>query len=171
MVSARNLRSDHKDVGELIIDHEVAHQWFYALVGSDQINAPWLDEALVEFLAFRCYAERNGQAAADALWQERFETYPATQRTTRLDDDLYTITGKNEYFITVYAHGAALYRALWQELGDEAFFGALRIYFDANSFKQADFGKLIAAFEEATGRDLSQWFYEHMGPDCMLTFE
>src|SRR5207247_1401289 len=25
--------------------HEASHQWFYSLVGNDQLNAPWLDEA------------------------------------------------------------------------------------------------------------------------------
>ncbi len=161
MISSRYLRSNHRDMGELVIAHEVAHQWFYAVVGSDQINAPWLDESLVEFLAFRCYAERNGEEAAAALWAERFAEYGAAERAARLDASLYDFEG-GEYFTTVYAHGAALYRALWQELGDEAFFGALRIYFDANSFRNATFADLLAAFEEATGRDLSAWFEERM---------
>lgn len=165
MISSRYLRSNNRaEMGELVIAHEVAHQWFYALVGSDQIKAPWLDESLVEFLAFRCYAERNGEQAAEKLWNERFAEYGATQRTTRLDDSLYAFGG-GEYFMTVYAHGAALYRALWEELGDEAFFGALRIYFDANSFKNATEKDLLAAFEEATGRDLSAWFETRMAAD------
>ena len=29
--------------------HEVAHQWFYALVGNDQGRDPWIDEALATF--------------------------------------------------------------------------------------------------------------------------
>lgn len=50
MISSRYLRSNNRaEMGELVIAHEVAHQWFYALVGSDQIKAPWLDESLVEF--------------------------------------------------------------------------------------------------------------------------
>ena len=31
--------------------HEVAHQWWYAMVGSDQINEPWLDEGITEYYA------------------------------------------------------------------------------------------------------------------------
>ena len=115
-------------------------------------------------MAFRCYAEKNGEQAAEKLWNERFAEYGATERTTRLDDSLYAFGG-GEYFMTVYAHGAALYRALWEELGDEAFFGALRIYFDANSFKNATEKDLLAAFEEATGRDLSAWFETRMAAD------
>ena len=164
MISSRYLRSSYREMGELVTMHEVAHQWFYAVVGSDQINAPWLDESLVEFLGFRCYAERNGEEAAERLWNERFAEYGTTERTARLDASLYEFADGG-YFMTVYAHGAALYRALWEELGDEAFFGALRIYFDANSFKNATAAELIAAFEEATGRDISAWFAERMAAD------
>lgn len=33
--------------------HEVAHQWFYALVGNDQGRDPWIDEALATFAEWR----------------------------------------------------------------------------------------------------------------------
>ncbi len=163
MVDADYFRSESRAMGQLVIAHEVAHQWFYAVVGSDQIRAPWLDESLVEFLAFRCYAEMNGEEAADALWNERFRDYAASPRTAPLDASIYEFAEDGSYFTTVYAHGAALYRALWEELGDAAFFGALRIYFDANSFGSATAEDLFAAFEEAAGRDLSGWFGERMG--------
>jgi aminopeptidase N len=31
--------------------HEVAHQWFYSLVGNDQARDPWLDEGLANWAA------------------------------------------------------------------------------------------------------------------------
>lgn len=31
-----------------VVGHEVAHQWWYAAVGNDQIEEPWLDEAFAE---------------------------------------------------------------------------------------------------------------------------
>lgn len=164
MVSERYFRDSYREMGELVIFHEAAHQWFYALVGSDQINAPWLDESLVEFLGFRCYAELYGEEVAEKLWQERFIDYPGTRRTARLDADLYAFE-HDGYFMTVYAHGAALYRALYEELGEDTFYGALRIYFDANSFSVADMDDLIAAFEEASGRDLTAWFEERMAAE------
>ncbi len=30
-------------VMEWIVVHEVLHQWWYSLVGNDQVNEPWLD--------------------------------------------------------------------------------------------------------------------------------
>jgi len=164
MIASRYLRESYREMGELVIFHEAAHQWFYALVGSDQINDPWLDESLVEFLGFRCYADVHGEEAAEELWQERFADYRSTPRTSRLDADLYAFEQEG-YFMTVYAHGAALYKALYEELGADTFYGALRIYFDANSFSVADMDDLIAAFEEASGRDLTAWFEERMAAE------
>ena len=38
-----------------VVSHEVAHQWFYATVGSDQIREPWLDESLAEFFSHHLF--------------------------------------------------------------------------------------------------------------------
>jgi hypothetical protein len=36
-----------------VTTHEVAHQWFYSLVGNDQAHDPWLDEALATYASTR----------------------------------------------------------------------------------------------------------------------
>jgi Peptidase family M1 domain len=36
-----------------LVAHEVAHQWFYSLVGDDQARDPWLDEALAQWATAR----------------------------------------------------------------------------------------------------------------------
>ena len=38
-----------KSMLEATVIHEVAHQWFYALVGNDQIAEPWIDESLAQY--------------------------------------------------------------------------------------------------------------------------
>ena len=37
--------------------HEIAHQWFYSLVGNDEIDDPWLDEALAWYVIYAYYQE------------------------------------------------------------------------------------------------------------------
>ena len=34
-----------------VVNHEVAHQWFYAQLGNDQMREPWLDEGFADFTA------------------------------------------------------------------------------------------------------------------------
>src|SRR5204863_178296 len=48
------------------IVHELAHQWFYSLVGNDQARDPWLDEALASYVEFVQVASLAGHAA-DAI--------------------------------------------------------------------------------------------------------
>ena len=56
------------DALELTVAHEIAHQWFYALVGSDQFRHPWQDEALCEHaLCCTMVRARHGADAYDAL--------------------------------------------------------------------------------------------------------
>ena len=37
------------DVIDSVIVHEIAHQWWYGLVGNNQIRTPWIDEGLAEY--------------------------------------------------------------------------------------------------------------------------
>ena len=55
-----------KDLETLVV-HEVAHQWWYNQVGSDQIMNPWLDEGLAEFSMYDYFAGRYGEPAAERL--------------------------------------------------------------------------------------------------------
>jgi hypothetical protein len=36
-----------------VTTHELGHQWFYSLVGNDQAQSPWLDEALATYVSGR----------------------------------------------------------------------------------------------------------------------
>ena len=51
--------------------HEVAHQWWYNVVGNDQVNHPWLDEALTQYATYRyfqgAYGDAGGQGFIDSL--------------------------------------------------------------------------------------------------------
>ena len=51
--------------------HEVGHQWWYNVVGNDQVNHPWLDEALTQYATYRyfqdAYGEAGGQGFIDSL--------------------------------------------------------------------------------------------------------
>jgi hypothetical protein len=49
---------------ETVVAHEVAHQWFYNAVGNDQVDEPWLDEALVQYATGLYYVDVHGKAAA-----------------------------------------------------------------------------------------------------------
>ncbi len=56
--------------------HEVAHQWWYNVVGNDVFDDPWLDEALTTYSSSLYYEYSQGRNAADGLvgyWNDRYQ--------------------------------------------------------------------------------------------------
>lgn len=51
------------------IVHEAAHQWFYSTVGNDQLDEPWLDEAMAQYATWKWWGRTQGEVAADGFAQ------------------------------------------------------------------------------------------------------
>ena len=58
---------------ELLVVHEMAHQWWYNQVGSDQVRTPWLDEGLAEYSMYFYYQQRYGEESAQSLRDLRWK--------------------------------------------------------------------------------------------------
>jgi len=56
--------SSESAILEGTVAHEVGHQFFYNLVGNDQLDDPWLDEAMAQFVTMQYYADLYGSSAA-----------------------------------------------------------------------------------------------------------
>ena len=58
-------RSDTEDLLEYVIMHEVGHNWFYGILGTNERDHAWMDEGLTEFSGIRYWEEkydkRNGK--------------------------------------------------------------------------------------------------------------
>lgn len=123
----------------VVVAHETAHQWFYGLVGSDQIQEPWLDEALAEFAAADLYgtAERPcdpGPVASPVT------AFPARRDTLACGG----------YGDTVYRGGAALVASVRARLGDDRFDDAMRAYVEQNAGRIATTDDLVGAWLAAS---------------------
>lgn len=112
----------------IITAHEVAHQWWYARVGSDQANTPWLDEALATYSEF-IYFEEYYPELKDWWWQFRVESFAPPDFTgATVDSSVYQFSSIREYINAVYLRGARMLDALRRDLGTDAFFDWLRRY-------------------------------------------
>ena len=166
MINKVYFKSSKSTEGALVMGHETAHQWFYGVVGSDQVYSPWLDESLVEYLGFDFLRQYAGSDAADALEQERYYAMRNEYlRTKRLDGSLEELSGA-DYFFMVYAYGHDFYAKLVNEIGSGAFYEGLKTYYNANYMGIGTKEKLIAAFSEAAGRDLTEWFEANIAPEA-----
>ncbi len=126
--SAANPRDPFFDV---IVSHEMAHQWFYAAVGNDPIEEPWLDESLATYASWLFLARAVSSAAADAQAAASAAAYERARRahpSLRVTSPVYDFADSDAYSSFVYSGGATELAALHAALGDDAFFGALQAY-------------------------------------------
>lgn len=108
----------------LITAHEVSHQWWYSVVGSDQGRYPYLDEALAsysELLYFEHYLPEH----VAWWWDFRVNAYAPTGL---VDGTVYDYHSPRPYINAVYLQGARMMQDLRVDLGDLAFFGWLQRY-------------------------------------------
>jgi hypothetical protein len=139
--------------GEWFVAHEVAHQWWYNVVGNDPVAHPWLDEALAQYSAMLYYRRLWPADAAEAYIQpiiyDRYAPYAGRPQGVYLDQPTTAFEDRESYYAITYARGAMFFEAVHRALGEEAFFEALRRYGRQNRFAIAAPEDLRAALSEA----------------------
>jgi hypothetical protein len=104
-----------------IVAHETAHQWFYSLVGNDQYQHPWLDEALATW----------SQGRLAGTFQSRRPLRNATHVGAPMS---YWNGRQRRYFTEVYAGGVLALRSLGSAARVDC---ALRLYVARNAYRIA----------------------------------
>ncbi len=134
-----------------ILAHEVAHQWWYAMVGNDQLAEPWLDEALANWSAYQYQEDCLGLKVSK----------PATA-ISRLDQQLSEMDSRSEYYQTIYNDGEAFWASLESELGRDTIDRVLRRYLAEYKYDIATTQGLLEAIRKEAHRDmdsfLDKWF-------------
>lgn len=157
-----------------IIVHETAHQWWYGLVGNDEVREAWLDEGLAEYSTMLFYeknADRgytfNGKRA-DALsaYMLYCETYKDAD--TSMTRSLGDYRNKIEYAYMTYVKGAIMLDDVRDTVGDTAFFSGLKSYCKNKMYGTATAADLIGALETASGIRLNSVFDSWLNGDVKL---
>ena len=148
----------------VITAHEVAHQWWYAAVGSDQALSPWLDEALSTYSEY-VFIEEYYADLKDWWWAWRVENYSPEGS---VDSNVYHFSTIRDYINAVYLRGARMLHEIRQAMGTEAFFAFLRRYLEAGTGRIVDadvFWSLMSAEELADTRAIRLRYLRQAGPD------
>jgi hypothetical protein len=149
---------------ESTVVHEAGHQWFYNLVGNDQLDDPWLDESLTQFVTWQYYADRYGSNGASG-----FEG-SLRGRWSRVDNQPIPVGMPVEaydgaaYSAIVYGRGALFFDALREQIGQEPFDAFLRDYTLSNAWEIGTPEEMKQIAEQHCNCDLTAMFEEWIYP-------
>ena len=113
---------------ESTVAHEVGHHWFYNFVGNDQLDDPWLDESLTQFITLQYYADQYGKSGEDGF-RAGLEGRWARVNNENIPIGMPVADYQGaEYGAIVYGRGALFFIALRDDMGVEAFDSFLKEY-------------------------------------------
>ena len=150
-----------------VIVHELAHQWWYSLVGNNEYEEAWLDESLTEY-STALFFERHDYglnyddiiAGADSTYRLFVDVYSNVLGDVdeSMNRNLGEFETEPEYVNCVYTKGVLMYDGLRKTLGDSKFFKCLKDYFENFRYKNASGADLINSFSSSSHRNLEGYF-------------
>jgi len=141
---------------EILIAHEISHQWWYALVGSDPYRYPWLDEGLAEHSSLLYMESIYGEDAADRIRTQRWRIPVKWAQDNGYDMPVgqdVTAFNSTNYEILVYAKSALFFDSLYQAMGKERYLDVLHTFIDRYRFKTPTPDDFLNIVQEVGGID------------------
>jgi hypothetical protein len=143
---------------ESTLVHEVGHMWFYNVVGNDQQNQPWVDEAIVQYITYVYYVERYGNGSGYLnSWQGRWTRVENAEIPIGMPAGEYDGA---EYGAIVYGRGPLFFYELEQAYGYDIVLSAIDSYYDDFQWENTGTEDVRAALEGACECDLGTYFEE-----------
>jgi hypothetical protein len=148
------------DYLESTVVHEVAHQWFYNLVGNDQLDEPWLDESLAQFATMQYFADRYGEEGMLAFRRELRGRWAYTDNAEIPVGLAVREYDAFEYSGIVYGRGGLFFMELEAVMGSDNFALFMKSYTQNNAWGISTAEILQAEAEAQCGCDLTELFEE-----------
>ncbi|GHB67784.1 metallopeptidase [Streptomyces umbrinus] len=128
--------------------HEVAHQWWYGIVGNDEYGAPWLDESFAQYANARFY----GWDTSDC-WSDDWPS----ESTALTNSMAYWAKHRDEYHL-VYTAGPCALSRLEDTLGADTMARLLKRYARDHWYGLSTTADFKKAAQSVTDKDLGPFW-------------
>ncbi len=153
---------------DYVIVHEIAHQWWYGLVGNNEFTDAWVDEGLTEY-STALFFEKNSQYGFeyDVVIDNAFAGYKNFVSIYKsilgdvdesMQRELSQFETEPEYVNCTYTKGMLLFDSLRETLGRRKFEKCLRNYFKEYKYKNSSYEKMVESFSKSANRNLEGVF-------------
>ncbi|MBY8980715.1 MAG: hypothetical protein KGD72_10010 [Candidatus Lokiarchaeota archaeon] len=148
---------------EKVIVHEVCHQWWYNLIGNDEVDVGFLDEGLTcwstDYYGEYYYGEWEYFQYTRYIDDVRIY-YALNELSSKINQTVYECLDIDIYNFNYVAYTKAplIFEKLRQTLGLTAFLEGLKVYFERHQFELVVLSDIQQAFEDVVGQSLD-WFF------------
>ncbi|MBV8206472.1 MAG: ERAP1-like C-terminal domain-containing protein [Acidobacteria bacterium] len=149
---------------DVLVLHELTHQWFGDLVTMRWFDDLWLKEGFAQYMAYRTLAGLDPDREWE-VWKRFYEAIKpgaygidATRGTTPIYQDIPNLKdAKSAYGAIVYSKAPAVLKQLAYVVDDEHFRDGLRLYLKEHAYANAEWSDLVHALERTSGQSLGTW--------------
>lgn len=142
-----------------VIAHEIGHNWFYGILGSNEREYAWMDEGINTYLDNRYMRTYYRHNYRDAEYESYF--YEASRRTDQPIQHPSDSFAYDNYYLCAYAKPTLSFLYLEQYLGRPVLDDLLKRYYEQWKFKHPQPDDLRAIFEAHSTKPVD-WFFDHI---------
>ncbi|HEY1524781.1 MAG TPA: M1 family aminopeptidase [Candidatus Angelobacter sp.] len=147
---------------DILLLHELTHQWFGDLVTMRWFDDLWLKEGFAQYMAYHAL---NSLKPDENVWKRFYQAIkPAayaidsTQGTTPIYQDIPNLKdAKSAYGAIVYSKAPGVIKQLAFVVGDDPFRDGLRLYLKEHAYANAEWSDLVRALERTSQKLLGPW--------------
>ncbi len=143
---------DHPWYQQILIPHELAHQWFGDYVTTLNWAHTWLNEGFAEFMPGQYWGEKHGARAEQDYYLDEYRQYQQIEE--RRSMPLASMGSNN-----IYPKGALVLEMLKDYLGADRFWASIHTYLVDHAFGNATSDDVRQAVLKTTGDNLD-WFWD-----------
>ena len=169
---------DKYDDYTITIIHEIAHQWWYGVVGNNQFDYGWLDESLAEYSVVVFY-ENNPEyeIKREICVQNAITSYTLfvdvykdvfKEIDTSMNRKLNQYDTEPEYTYAAYVKGMIMFDDIRNLIGDKNFFDSLKNYYKKMGGQNATPANLIQIFEDTSHKRLKSIFESYLDGTAII---
>ncbi|MET8772575.1 M1 family aminopeptidase [Streptomyces sp. NPDC004658] len=140
-------------VSTTALTHEIAHQWWYGIVGDDEYTSPWLDESFTDYATDLAQGKTGTNCWSGVSWASGAEKITNSMA--------YWDAHSSRYSTVVYGYGKCALHDLRRVLGDTAMAKLLKDYASAHWYGVSTTAEFKAAAQAATSTDLTSFWTQH----------
>ncbi|MBC7848976.1 MAG: M1 family metallopeptidase [Chitinophagaceae bacterium] len=152
---------------DIVLQHEIGHNWFYGILASNERDHPWLDEGVNSYYDERYkqwkYHGKDWQESTGPFIAKRLpddENLLAINMLATLKKDQPVITSSQDftginYALVAYSKTANLLKKLEDSIGREKFDAIMQNYYSQWKFRHPQPADFFAAFEKNNAKELA----------------